>query len=220
MAEPKLISIAPGEELASVLGEALKSADGWVHASGVVEAVQLRVAGEGADPTRALRGRLTLATLSGPAGGPFGVVLSRATDAGLEVLAGELVQARSLGVSAFLFATGEARAEAPAPAAVERTPARIAPPATSAWASAALSTAAAALAAQEPDPEPELPKPGDLVQHFAFGLCQVLMGDDERLKIRDLHGPGRIREIRLDMLVIGGPSEKDGKRLFKLDRRK
>lgn len=219
MAGPKLITVAVGEELTSVLAEALRSADGWVQATGIVEAVQLRVAGEGVDPTRALRGRLTLASLSGPAGGPFGVVLSRATDVGLEVLAGELVQARSLSVTAVLLVTGEAAVVAAEPAAAARAPGKPAPAASSSWASAALATAAATRATQEPDIEPEMPKPGDLVQHFAFGLCQVLMGDDERLKIRDLNGPGRIREIRLDMLVIREPTDKDGKRMFKLDRR-
>ena len=45
------------------------------------------------------------------------------------------------------------------------------------------------------------------------------MGDDERLKIRDVDGPGRIREIRLDMLRVTGPGERDGKRVFRLERR-
>ena len=41
----------------------------------------------------------------------------------------------------------------------------------------------------------------------------------ERLKLRDLKGPGRIREIIIDVLDVAGPSEKDGKRAFKLTRR-
>jgi len=45
------------------------------------------------------------------------------------------------------------------------------------------------------------------------------MGDDERLKIRDLDGPGRIREIRMDMLDVRGPTDHHGKRLFRLERR-
>ena len=70
-----------------------------------------------------------------------------------------------------------------------------------------------------PQDEPPLPEAGDLVQHFAFGLCEVLMAADERLKIRDLKGPGRIREIRLEMLIVHGPTEKDGKKLFRLERK-
>jgi hypothetical protein len=37
--------------------------------------------------------------------------------------------------------------------------------------------------------------------------AKVLMGDDER-QDRDVGGPGRIREIRLDMLRVTGPGEK------------
>ena len=73
--------------------------------------------------------------------------------------------------------------------------------------------------AAEAEHEPLVPEPGDLVEHFAFGLCEVLMGDDERLKIRDVNGPGRVREIRLDMLRVAGPDERSGKRLFRLARR-
>jgi hypothetical protein len=63
------------------------------------------------------------------------------------------------------------------------------------------------------------PEPGDLVRHFAFGLCEVLVADHDRLKIRDLDGPGRIREIRTDMLVVSGPTDQDGKPLFQLERK-
>ena len=222
----RVLSVARGEDLIEALAAACRGGEGWLTATGSVESVEVRVAGEGADPTRTLRGRLTLASLSGPAGGPYGVTLARATDSGLEVLAGELVRARSDGVVVLVLSAGseavrdEARrvaaviaaAPTPAPAAAKAAT-------TSSWASAALATADQRRAAAEPEAEVALPLPGDLVQHFAFGLCEVLMADDERLKIRDVSGPGRLREIHLDMLSIKGPTDCDGKRLFRLERK-
>ena len=43
--------------------------------------------------------------------------------------------------------------------------------------------------------------------------------ESDRLVLRDLRGPGRIREIALDRLDVTGPSEHDGKRLYRLTRR-
>jgi hypothetical protein len=67
--------------------------------------------------------------------------------------------------------------------------------------------------------EQVMPEPGDLVRHFAFGLCEVLTADQDKLKIRDIEGPGRIREIRTDKLSVRGPSDREGKRLFQLERK-
>jgi hypothetical protein len=98
-------------------------------------------------------------------------------------------------------------AEAPKPAAA---------PVASGWAAAA--HAAAADLAEE-DEEPQRPERGDHVRHFAFGLCEVLQDTGDRLKLRDLHGPGRIREIAVDMLEISPPTVQNGKRVFKLSRK-
>ena len=73
--------------------------------------------------------------------------------------------------------------------------------------------------AEEPEEEGPQPERGDLVEHFAFGRAEVLSVDGERLVLRDLYGPGRIREIALDRLTVKGPLEHDGKRLFRLDKR-
>jgi hypothetical protein len=73
-------------------------------------------------------------------------------------------------------------------------------------------------AEQEPDDSGE-PEPGDHVQHFAFGLCEVLTAAGDRLVIRDLSRAGRIREISTDMLMIHAPTEVEGKRVFRLTRR-
>ena len=76
----------------------------------------------------------------------------------------------------------------------------------------------AARAAEEHADEP-VPDAGDWVQHFAFGLCEVLTSDGDRLRIRDVEGAKRVREVALAMLRVTGPTESDGKRLFHLARR-
>lgn len=50
------------------------------------------------------------------------------------------------------------------------------------------------------DPAP-VPEAGDVVDHFAFGRCDVVKSDGERLHLR-IHKDGRIREIALEMLRV------------------
>jgi hypothetical protein len=222
-AAPRLITIADGENLLDALAEACGKGDGWVAAVGHVDSVELRVAGEGADVRKQLRGRLTLAQLSGPFGGPYFATLSRHTSTGSELVAGQLLGARSAGVTSTLWlAQGSvrelvdavpARAQAPVEAAEPAAPKA---PAASGWAAAA-SAAAADLAEEEE--EDAYPARGDLVRHFAFGLCEVLQETGDRLKLRDLNGPGRIREIATDMLEISLQAPQNGKRVFRLNRK-
>lgn len=222
-AAPRLVTIADGENLIDALAEACGKADGWIGAVGHVDSVELRVAGEGADVRKQLRGRLTLAQLSGPFGGPYFATLSRHSSLGAELVAGQLLSARSAGVTASLW-TAQGSVRELVDAAPERDESPAAPaakvsaplPATAGWAAAA--QAAAADLAEE-DAEPQRPERGDLVRHFAFGLCEVLQDTGDRLKLRDLNGPGRIREIALDMLEIAAPIEQNGKRVFKLSRK-
>lgn len=232
-AAPRLVTVADGENLLDALAEACGTGDGWVAAVGHVDSVELRVAGEGADVRKQLRGRLTLAQLSGPYGGPYFATLSRHTSTGSELVAGQLLAARSAAVTATLWtAQGSVRelvdaapprAEAPVgvpekAAASAAAPVAGAPaPAAAGWAAAA--AAAAAANREDEDEEPQRPQRGDLVRHFAFGLCEVLQETGDRLKLRDTHGPGRIREIALDMLEISPPTEHNGKRTFKLSRK-
>lgn len=225
-AAPRLVTIADGENLLDALAEACGPGDGWVAAVGHVDSVEIRVAGEGADVRKQLRGRLTLAQLSGPYGGPYFATLSRHTSLGSELLAGQLLGARSAAVTATLWtAQGSVRElvdAAPARAdtaatAPEKAAAPAPAPAAAGWAAAA--HAAAANLAEEEDAEPARPQRGDYVRHFAFGLCEVLQDTGDRLKLRDLNGPGRIREIALDMLEISPPTEQNGKRTFKLSRK-
>lgn len=207
--------IEAGRDLIEALTEL---GGGWLSATGLVEGVELRVAADGADPVRALRGRYTLASLLGPAGGPYGVVLGRASELGLAVVAGQLVAARSLGVTVSVSDAGgatTARSASPRPSPPPAERAAAPSPTQSQWSEAV----AAATPEVVPDDEPLWPEAGDLVQHFAFGLCSVLMAADDRLKIRDLNGPGRLREIRAEVLKVYPPTERDGKRLFRLERK-
>jgi hypothetical protein len=219
---PRLVTVADGENLLDALAEACGQGDGWIAAVGHVDSVEIRVAGEGADVRKQLRGRLTLAQLAGPYGGPYFATLSRHSSLGAELVAGQLLGARSAGVTATLWtAQGSVRElvdAAPPRAEVTEEPKKsaAAAPAASGWAAAA-HAAAADLAEEEV--EPARPERGDLVRHFAFGLCEVLQDTGDRLKLRDLNGPGRIREIAVDMLEISAPTEQNGKRVFKLSRK-
>jgi len=64
------------------------------------------------------------------------------------------------------------------------------------------------------------PEPGDEVQHFAFGRCEVLRSDGDRLHLK-VGKDGRIREIALEMLKVTLLDEDPNTRPrhFKLDRR-
>jgi hypothetical protein len=63
------------------------------------------------------------------------------------------------------------------------------------------------------------PEAGDFVEHFAFGPCEVLKSDGDRLHLR-VRKDGRIREIALEMLRVSRlPDGEDPKRRFKLERR-
>jgi hypothetical protein len=221
-AAPRLVTIADGENLLDALAEACGKADGWLAAVGHVDSVELRVAGEGADVRKQLRGRLTLAQLSGPFGGPYFATLSRHTSTGSELVAGQLLAARSAGVTSTLWvAQGSVRELVDAaPPRQEALPVAepTAPkgPVASGWAAVASAVAADL---KEEEVEPAHPERGDLVRHFAFGLCEVLQETGDRLKLRDLHGPGRIREIATDMLEMSLQGEQNGKRVFKLNRK-
>jgi len=186
------LSIAGGTALPEALEQA-SGGPGWIQATGVVDDPEVCLAGE--PGVRTHKGRFTLVSLVGQVGGPYGAMLVRAGAGGSEVCAGHLVRARVVDVSATALPFE---------------------PGTS-WASIAVATAEAA-AEPEPD-DPELPDVGDRVEHFAFGLCNVVGSDGERLRIRSLGGHGRVREISLAMLEVGRPVASGGRRVFKLLKR-
>ncbi len=220
----QVITLPDGQALLHALSDAAPGG-GWWQASGFVEQVELRVAGDGADLRRMLRGRHTLVSLSGPVGGPYSALLAKNANGGFELAAGELLSARSAGVRA-LWVPAQVQGEEPEfdddgqpskPSAAP-SPGPVAAAPSSSWAAQA-AAAASAQRVDDEDEEPSRPERGDLVHHFAFGWCEVLIADGDRLKLRDLQGPGRIREVAIDRLDVKGPSEKDGKRAFKLTRR-
>jgi hypothetical protein len=201
-----LAAVPPGADLLEALSQLAKSGDAWFDATGDVEAVELRVAAEGTDVIRPLRGRFTLLHLAGASKGPYTVTLARASDAGMEVLGGVLLRARSAGVTVAIHAA-------------TASDAGIAASSPSPWVRAA--AVSAGIMSREALEEVDVPSPeaGDLVDHFAFGLCEVVTSDGDRLKIRDAKQPGRIREVSMSMLNVLQPTESEGKRLFRLARR-
>lgn len=230
--------VESGADLVESLRLLARGADAWLQATGSVDGVELRVAIENTETSATLRGRFNLLTLAGARGGPFAVTLSRATDVGIEVVGGELVRARSLGVNVCMFSPREndvrrepERREPERREPERREPERREPDARvaekfervempfnpGAWAKTAAASAAARAGDEHGDSSS--PEAGDLVDHFAFGLCEVVTSDGERLRIRDLDGPKRVREVALTMLKVSGPTDSDGKRLFQLTRR-
>ncbi|MEB2311740.1 MAG: hypothetical protein OZ921_05515 [Sorangiineae bacterium] len=219
--QSRIVSVPDEAELGEALAEAARGVEGWITGTGFVEDAEVRVGGDGKYPLRRARGRHAVASLGGPAGGPYGVVLARD---GEPVVAGHLARARAFGVTLFVSATVFAEHAASEPTAADAPPrpsaelgARAASPAKHPWAAAA-SAVAAAESRDAPAPAP-VPKGGDRVLHFAFGLCDVLSARGSRLHIRDLSGAGRIRELVLETLEIQPPYEKDGKRVFRLSRK-
>jgi hypothetical protein len=227
--------IETGVDLLLALDQLSRRGEAWIDGTGHLEAVELRVAGEANDPVRALRGRYTLLHLAGPSGGPYAATLARATDGGIEVRGGMIVRARSAGVTVAVHASTAAAPTAvargssiedrprdrrddpvpPAAAAAQGPPAPM-------WARVAAANAAAREldADDEDEVDPAVPEAGDLVEHFAFGICDVLTAEGERLRIRDVNSPGRVREVSLEMLTVMGPTAGEGgKRLFRLVRR-
>jgi len=194
-----------------------------VQATGFVDDVELRLGSDGADVRRTFRGRFALVQLAGPLGGPYGVTLSRAVGERVEVLAGVLVRARSGGVSALCISAGDSLPRARADSATDLlTTSREASEPT--FAKRPLTSAFAARvgvsgAAPDDAEEQALPEPGDWVEHFAFGVCEVLSVTGDRLVLRDLKGARRIREIASERLSITGPVEHQGRRLFTLAKR-
>ncbi len=63
-----------------------------------------------------------------------------------------------------------------------------------------------------------VPEIGSLVDHFAFGKCDVIKSEDDRLYLK-MHRDGRIKEIALEMLKVTPLGDEDGKKSYKLARK-
>lgn len=68
------------------------------------------------------------------------------------------------------------------------------------------------------DDEVVAPDVGAVVDHFAFGRCDVLKSDGDRLHLK-VQKDGRVKEIALEMLRVTPLPDEDGKPRFKLERR-
>ncbi len=279
-----LLTIQSGLNLHDALLNELRSeviVAGWVRGVGVVENVRLRtVDGQRGTlgPARTLPGVWHLLSLEGSVGFSgdditcgMHALVSQQTEAGSEVLAGEIVSGtvlafeaivvalddasltRVAGSSGMLFANasgsagsvggtgsvggvGGVRSVLAAPAAVSLTPAAAAGAAVAVAAAASAAAPgpnaahlpfrgsaampARPVAAKVAETESVYPDAGDTVEHFAFGRCEVVQSDGDRLHLR-LDKDGRVKEIALDMLRVTALPAEAGlqARRFKLDRR-
>jgi hypothetical protein len=173
-------------------------------------------------------------------------LLTRDTESGLQTLAGEIVTARSIAVEAIVVVLDDLTLPraldekagvwlfAPGPAAQAALPP--APPAAATGWSAALSAGETETRPRSPlssalpvplptrparppyDFDTPSPEAGDVVEHFAFGSCEVIKSDGDRLHLR-VGKESRIREIALEMLKVTRLDDMAGKRRFKLERR-
>lgn len=66
--------------------------------------------------------------------------------------------------------------------------------------------------------EQPTPNPGDLVEHFAFGRCEVVKTDGDRLHLK-LGRDSRVKEIALEMLRVIRIGDDNGIPVYRLDRK-
>lgn len=235
----------PGALLAVLRDEVVLS--GWVRASGILRDVKLKAAG---GTVRTLAGPLEVVVLDGTvvtaSGDPtcrVRAVLARENDLGaLETIAGELVEARIVTLDVTAIAHDDAVsvapvATAPAPVAAPPPPAPAAPPPPAPAPSEPATPAEPAKPRPSPtytgtamparpvkvqavEEEQPFPDAGDVVEHFAFGRCEVVKSDGDRLHLR-LGKDGRIKEIALEMLKVTPlpPVEGSTGKHYKLDRK-
>jgi hypothetical protein len=231
----------PGDALPESITVAMdreQVASGVLRGGGVLDDVLLRA--HGSEAPRKLAGRAHAVVIEGSvelAQVVLRAVIARETDRGLETLSGEIVSARVVSLEAHVTAFDDVP-EAPAR---KDAPPRPVPskevPKPSAWSDAAIASATAATEAPAPRPaqsspalmpprpvrakveeDQPVPDAGDLVEHFAFGACDVVKVDGDRLHVR-LPRDQRIKEIALEMLrVTPLPPDGDRKR-WRLDRR-
>jgi predicted DNA-binding protein with PD1-like motif len=239
-----VIRASAGGVLPDGLMEALRQegvVSGWVRATGVLADVSLRAYASEADglgTARLIAGPLQAVTLEGSVGIVDGAascslsaVLARETSLGLETFAGQIVSARAVALEIFVTGFDD-------PPAVVST-------SSPGWSAALVASADAdrpSTPARQVRPSPHgqhgqhvpmpsrpvrpevdldvlAPEAGDVVDHFAFGRCDVVKSDGDRLHLR-IHKDGRVREIALEMLrVIGLSDDSERPRRFKLERR-
>lgn len=165
-------------------------AGAWVQAVGFVSDVALSLPSGDGEQTVELPGRSALVSLQGPPGGPLMATVSSASQAGPVLVGGRLNRATAAGVTVLVQDAEPDEA-----------------------------SAAAELEPEEDDEAEELPEYNDRVLHPKFGLCDVMVVKGERMKIREVAGLNRVREIHLSVVKVLPPREQDGKRVFPLAKR-
>ncbi|HVW27315.1 MAG TPA: PPC domain-containing DNA-binding protein [Polyangiaceae bacterium] len=185
--------VPEGEDVVEYLANLAGPLVAWVAGVGIITDVALSILDEAGETPRTLPGTAQLLSLSGPPTGPLMALVAGADGA---LRGGRLLRAVARGVSLSLFDAAAIRNVA-GPA---NRPARPAP-------------------AGDDDEADEAPRYGDRVDHFVFGLCDVMVVREERMKIRDVSGGGKLREIHLGAVKVLKPTIEDGRRVFKLARK-
>jgi predicted DNA-binding protein with PD1-like motif len=223
-----MLRLNPGDALPSAIADALRSTGtgaAWIRATGVVSDVELRtLRGDGSAMERRFSGPMQLVSLEGAVGARselgLSAVLARETERGLETVAGTLVRARVILLEALAIGI-ESRANGGA--AVDLGTPAVAVAAAPPTATAAPMTAAIPQRPVRPPPpsdQPDAPFPdaGDVVEHFAFGTCDVLKTDGDRIHLR-VHKDQRIKEIAPEMLRVVPLDLESTPRRFRLERK-
>lgn len=238
-----LKTYATGTELSSAFRA--EGSNAWVRAHGKLSDVELR-AHDGRTVTLSVSGAgasLTLVSLEGRAGGELTALVAHTDALGTRLVTGELVAAFTAApVDACIAHESYASSDPPArdvresrvvPLAAESEPSfakaieasasNVAlapvPPAKGSAPSLTQAIPARPAKPQSAAEETVFPDAGDRVEHFAFGSCEVLKSDGDRLHLR-LGKDGRIKEIALEMLKVTElPGDGAPGRRFKLERR-
>ncbi len=174
-------------------------------------------------------------------------VLSRETDTGIETFAGQLASARVLSFEGYVHGAALAPLDVTSHPVAPAPPSPPSPWAEAIHASEAggashealddkkderayVSRAQSAPTLAEPAPMPRpparpvstdeehFPEAGDLADHFAFGRCEIIKSDGDRLHLK-IPRDGRIKEIALEMLKVSLREDEGGKHVYRLDRK-
>lgn len=208
---------------------------------GIVRDPQIRSVRPTGDigPVRTLSGVWLVIHLESDSNGDVRGLLSREGDLGFEMAAGEIVDARIVTAVATPLAAPTAPVAPPAappvpaqaPVAERVVVAAPAPSAPVVAVPAERSSSPSVEGAQDrggmplrppakktAETEQLTPNPGDLVDHFAFGRCEVVKSDGDRLHLK-LGRDSRIKEIALEMLRVTRIGDDGGVPLYRLDRK-
>lgn len=230
-----MMSPVSGEDLVTslrALGATLEQST-LVEASGELrDPIVLALAEDGSRTERRLAGHWDMLSAQGhvTAAGEctLYVHLARESAAGPQHVGGVLSAGRvvTVRVRASVAHCGAARPSQPGSSAPERdtgsSPQRAGLPPSNPGTSTGNVGAPAPLIPKKPLREfgPEVyPEEGDIVTHFAFGRCTVVMSDGERIRLQQ-ERDGRVREVALSMLRMEEPTiQEDGKKHWELQRK-